>query len=187
MPHNYITHSEEAGRTTFAYTPRLPWWTPRVWAWCALGGVAIGIVAGTVAAGGNVWSFGRVALLSTLVGALGLYALVRLTARPMAALFVTFDLLERTVQVRSRHLRAPARYALDEVVGFRVEQRAAGWRGGCVLVMETAAHGTLELLLAGRECYRREALPALLLRLNEQLALMASEWQRQHEGRGAMP
>ena len=187
MPHTYIAYSEEAGRTTFAYTPRLPWLTPRVWLWCALGGLALGVGVGVALSGAGVWPFGRAALLGTLVGALGLYALVRLTARPTPALFVTFDLLERTVQVRSRHLRAPVRYALDEVVGFRVEQRATGWRGGCVLVIETVARGTLDLLPAGRECYLRPALPALVLRLNEQLALMASEWQRQHEGQEVVP
>lgn len=182
MPHTYIVHSEEAGRAVFAYTPRLPWSTPRAWLWCGLGGLASGLALGMALTGMGLWPFGRAMLLGTLIGALGLLLLIRLTTRPTPSLFVVFDLLERSVQVRSRHLHVPLRYALDEVVGFRVEQRAMGWWGGCVLVMETVADGTLELLPAGRECYHRAALPALLLRLNEQLALMESEWQRQHEG-----
>ncbi len=181
MPHIYIADHEEAGRTVFAYTPRLPWLTPRVWLWCAFGGLAWGIGVGVILAGSNVWPFGRAALLGALLGALALYGVVRLSARPVPTLFVTFDLLERTVEVRSRRVPTPTRYALDEVVGFRVEQRAAGWRSRCMLVMETVARGPLDLLPAGLECYRRAALPALVLRLNEQLALMSSQWQQQHE------
>jgi hypothetical protein len=160
MPRARIWVRQTSDRLTVTY--RLPGrlLSPAAWFWSLVGGLAIGIAAAlalVVAGAVDVdedWRAFRIALAAgTASGAALLYLGYAWTVL-RRRLRVVFDAAHRrvTLQLVAGERRA-GRYPLGDIVLFRLAEHAAGPRGGCILVMETAAEGPVALLTLPEGCH----------------------------------
>ncbi len=165
-----ITYQAEAGRTTYTYRQRVALIAPRVWLWCAFGGVALGIAGATANAVFDLAtdvSF-RAALVGlSLAGTLVLYVLARLSTRTGVALRVAFDVLAGTLDVYRRQPHPTTeRYTLTEIAEFRATDQQTPWQHTCVLTMHTTTQRQIPLVAVDRSCIPQTGLGELAARLN---------------------
>lgn len=170
MTYAQTNYRTEAGRTIYTYRQRIPLFAPRVWLWCALGGLAIGVAGATANAVFEIAetaAFGAVLSAVALAAALVLIVLARLTVNSGDALRVTFDVLAGAVDVYRRGAHPDTvRYTLTEIAEFSACDYDTDWQHTCELVMHTTTQQAIRLLIVDRNCIPHTGLDEFAARLN---------------------
>lgn len=177
MHSTQINYLAEAGRTTYEFRPRVPFFAPQVALWCVIAGVPLGVLGATVFAVLDIAktaTFAETATTLTLIGAAVLYVLLRLLTRSRVVLSVTFDVLAGTAECYSKHQR-PSLYrcALLDVTGFHTEALQRGYQHTCALAMSRIGRQDIPLLEVDERCHPESQMVTLAERLN--IALDASQ------------
>lgn len=175
MVRAHISYAQDPNCIVLTY--RLPggWFAPLAAAWSIAGGLAVGIGIAVVLAvvGAGVISFGQALIAGAVIVAFALYVLGSRWAQRVRFLRVTFDYAQNALAVwRAYAGQRPAWFAFEDVAGFRLVARSAGWRTGCALVMDVyGAEPEILVALGRRADDERTALPHLVARLEAQLTL----------------
>jgi hypothetical protein len=170
-----IRYAQDSNSIVLTYHLPGGWFAPLAVAWSMAGGLAVGIGVAVVLAvvGATAISFGQALMAGTVIVAITLYVLGSRWAQRVRFLRVTFDYAQNALAVwRAYAGQRPAWFAFEDVAGFRLVARSAGWRAGCALVMDVYdAEPEILVALGRRADDEGTALPHLVARLEAQLTL----------------